>query len=343
MAKKSFKHSEYDTYEKKKKSFLSNKFSKFTAKSNELWAAFQHKGKQKLTVMLIPHSEKKIINFHISIFVISGFILFLLTTIGITSTFILNQSATIKEVSKLKKFEKDSKQIIRKYKEEVSELQDAFHNNFKGSIEQLYLALTKKNKRAIQNNALWAKGGVPNPNPTKQVDLSTLPSPDALTIKDINTDLKRTKELLYKFKNLIEDRKKIIENTPSIWPVDGYIVSRWGHRNSPYSFRKEFHLGLDIQAFPGKAIRSTAPGTVTNIKWDRNLGLTISIKHKYGFVTSYSHCQRVTIEKGQKVSKSEIIGYVGKTGKTTKYICYYQIKIGTDFVNPMPYLNQILQ
>jgi murein DD-endopeptidase MepM/ murein hydrolase activator NlpD len=49
------------------------------------------------------------------------------------------------------------------------------------------------------------------------------------------------------------------------------------------------------------------------------------------------------VEPEQKVSKGEVIGYVGRTGKTTKYICYYQVKIGTEFVDPIPYLNRIIQ
>jgi len=323
------------------RNFITTHSKNIKKKSSVLWSRFLHKGKQKMTVMFIPHSEKKIINFHISIFTISGILVSLVITIIITSAFIINHSSTIKEVSKLKKYRANSKETINAYKKEIYKLQNTVENNFKGAIEQLYLALTRKNPKAIKNNVLWAKGGVSNVDPLKQ-DLKNLPSTDALTIREINSDLKRTKKLLNDFKNLIENRKKIIENTPSIWPVDGFIVSRWGNRNSPYSFRKEFHQGIDIKGFPGKSIRATAPGTISNIKWDRNLGLTISIKHKYGFVTSYSHCQRVTVEKGQKVSKSEIIGYIGKTGKTTKYICYYQIKVGTDFVNPLPYLNRIL-
>ena len=49
----------------------------------------------------------------------------------------------------------------------------------------------------------------------------------------------------------------------------------------------------------------------------------------------------LTVKKNQKVSKNEIIGYVGRTGRTTRYICYYQIKIGTEYVDPLPYLNRI--
>jgi len=82
---------------------------------------------------------------------------------------------------------------------------------------------------------------------------------------------------------------------------------------------------------------------VREIRWDPVYGLTVTIEHKYGFWTTYSHCQRVSVDLEQKVSKGEVIGYVGRTGKATNYICFYQIRIGTEFVDPMPYLNRIVR
>jgi murein DD-endopeptidase MepM/ murein hydrolase activator NlpD len=182
-------------------------------------------------------------------------------------------------------------------------------------------------------------------NPDSQVEEGNEMSPpiEVLNIEEIERELRTSKKILGKIKGFMETRKKIIENTPSLWPVEGYIISRFGERTSPYTFRREFHGGIDIAAFPGAEIHATAPGIVDNISWEPMLGLTVSVKHKYGFTTVYSHCQRVSVEKDQKISKGEVIGYVGKTGKATRHICYYQIRIGTDFVDPTPYLNKIVQ
>ena len=81
---------------------------------------------------------------------------------------------------------------------------------------------------------------------------------------------------------------------------------------------------------------------MSDIFWDPDLGLTVTVRHKYGFVTSYSHCQRVSVTKEQTVSKNEVIAYVGRTGKASNYLCYYRIMIGTEYVDPMPYLNKIM-
>jgi len=108
-----------------------------------------------------------------------------------------------------------------------------------------------------------------------------------------------------------------------------------------YASETDYNNGIDIESLPGAEIRATAPGKVTDIRWDPIRGLLVIIKHKYGFTTSYSHCQRVTVERDQQISKGEIIGYVGRTGKTARYVCHYAIIIGTEYVDPMPYLNRI--
>jgi murein DD-endopeptidase MepM/ murein hydrolase activator NlpD len=295
------------------------------------------KGNEKVTLMFIPHSEKRIINFHISIFTITFIVIILISVTTITSVLIVNHTSTIKEVSKLKIYGADSKIQIQHYKEEINKLYDIFQK-FKPELTYLY-SLTPNN----YVDSLWAKGGATNSgNVAVQDDNSLSPSVEVLNIEEMNQELETTKKVLKEIKKFLENRKKIIENTPSLWPVNGSIVATFGNRMSPFSFKREFYQGIDIAAFPGAEIHATAPGTVQSIEWDAFLGLTITIKHKYGFFTRYSHCQRVAVDVEQKVKKGEVVGYVGKTGKAARHMCHYQIKIGTDFVDPMPYLNKIL-
>ncbi len=315
--------------------FLSDHFSGLLVKIQYRWQLFVKKGKERMTVMFIPHSEKRIINFHISLFAISFIIGILTLTVTVTSILIINHSSTIKEVSKLKRYGTNSKIQMKKYRDEINKLYAVFQQ-FKPELTHLY-SLTPES----DIDSLWAKGGIPNPNPDIEEGSDVSPPIEVLNMQEIERELKTTKKVIEKVKVFLEYRKKIIENTPSIWPVDGHIVSRYGQRSSPFTFQSEFHHGIDIEAYPGSEIKSTAPGTVNDIRWDPVLGLTISIRHKYGFVTSYSHCQRVSVDIGQKISKGEVIGYVGRTGKATAPICYYQIRIGTEFVDPMPYLNRI--
>lgn len=339
MAINPFKDSNLNDLQDTLSKYISDHYETIRERVGAKRDRFMTKGRERITVMFIPHSEKKIVNFRISIFAIAFLTGAIVLTVAITSFFIVKHSSTVKEVSILKSYGSNSEVQIKAYKDEMNKLYEIFQK-LKPEITYLYSMTPNSNI-----DSLWAMGGLQNsetPADADAVDINA-PSMEELNIQEMERELQTTKNLMSSIKNFFKYRKKIIENTPSIWPTDGYIISRYGQRTSPYSFKEEFHRGVDIEAFPGAEVIATAPGTVEDIRWDNSLGITVSIKHKYGFITSYSHCQRVTVEIGQKVSKSETIGYVGKTGKTTKYTCYYQVKIGTEFVDPVPYLNSIAQ
>jgi murein DD-endopeptidase MepM/ murein hydrolase activator NlpD len=327
--------------------FFINHFEGTRQKLKAFWKKFKEKGNEQITIMLIPHSEKKIINFHVSIFTISSIAAFIIITVIVTSILIVDHSSTVKEISILKRGESDSEEQLNIYKQEIETLQEIFKHGLKPVLENVYSLSTGESK-----NTLWAKGGANNPNPDQtQADNDSDETMDSnenkeaamklLYMQEVKHELEITKNVIANLKTFLNHRKKIIENTPSIWPVDGYIVSQYVEKKSPYSLKRENHRGIDIETFPCAEIRATAPGNISEIKWNPTLGLTVSIRHKYGFITSYSHCQRVSVEVGQKVLKGEVIGYTGKTGSAADYMCFYQIKIGTEYVNPMPYLNRI--
>lgn len=330
-----FKDSNLNDLQQDLRQFLTDRFGGLSENLKKDWERFVKKGRERITVMFIPHSERRIVNFHISLFAIAAVIGTIVCTVVLTSIIIVNHTSTIKEISKLKMYGSNSRIQIAKYREEINRLYDIFQK-FKPEVTYLY-SLTPGNDL----DSLWAKGGAPNPEPQDFSGVANSPPIEVLNIEEMERELKTTKDLLEKIKVFLEARKKIIENTPTSWPVDGYITSRFGERTSPFSFRKEHNDGIDIAAFPGAEIRSTAPGKIENIWWDPAKGLSVAVSHKYGFTTVYSNCQRVSAAVDQKVSKGEVIAYVGRTGKATRPICLYQIKIGTEFVDPAPYLNRI--
>ena len=334
--------------------FFIDHFGDTKLKIKTFWKRFKEKGNERITIMFIPHSEKKIVNFHVSIFTISSIAAFIFITVVVTSILIINHSSTVKETSILKRGKEDSNEQVEIFKDEIETLQTIFEKGLKPVLSSAYRLSTNQ-----KEDTLWAKGGEinPNPDPAKIDTDSNNPIEDEgdynekkkkeetklklSELQEIKQELQLTKDVIGKLKDFLNARKRIIENTPSIWPVEGYIVSQYVEKKSPFSLKRENHKGIDIETFPCAEIRATAPGNVSEIKWNPTLGLTVSIRHKYGFTTSYSHCQRVSVEAGQKVLKGEVIGYTGKTGSTAEYMCFYQIRIGTEYVNPMPYLNRI--
>lgn len=139
-------------------------------------------------------------------------------------------------------------------------------------------------------------------------------------------------------KRFLEQQTQLINHTPSIWPVAGFISSGFGYRKSPISNRKEFHEGLDIVAPAGTPIRATADGRVRSAGYKPGWGRYIEIDHGFGYITFYAHCQTIKVRVGDKVRRGDIIATVGKTGSATGNHLHYGIKVADNWVNPLNYI-----
>lgn len=84
---------------------------------------------------------------------------------------------------------------------------------------------------------------------------------------------------------------------------------------------------------------ATANGQVVTVGYDDGYGNYVVIKHKHGIYTRYAHLGTVRVEKGDQVSQRQIIGTIGNTGISTGPHLHYEIHIGSDVVDPSPYIN----
>ena len=146
------------------------------------------------------------------------------------------------------------------------------------------------------------------------------------------------KESFGKILTQLEGKKYLRDHTPSIIPVQGWFISGFGYRLDPFTGKVKLHEGLDIAAPIGTPIIAPANGTVKSIGERQGFGLTLELKHGYGFVTLYAHCQRIKVEEGSKVKRGEVIAYVGCTGKCTGPHLHYEVRISQVPVNPVNYI-----
>lgn len=129
--------------------------------------------------------------------------------------------------------------------------------------------------------------------------------------------------------------------TPTIWPVDGKLEGGFGGRRNPFGGPGyEFHSGQDIEAPWGAPVIAGASGRVTFVGWQNGYGQLVIVDHGGGLTTRYGHLSHIDVEANQAVSRGELLGKVGSTGRSTGPHLHYEVRINDQPVNPLPYLLQ---
>lgn len=138
--------------------------------------------------------------------------------------------------------------------------------------------------------------------------------------------------------NFLEEKAYLRNHTPSIMPVQGWLIRGFGYQIDPFTGQVKMHEGLDIAAPTGTPIVVPADGTVRYAGNKKDYGLSVEVDHGYGFVTRYGHCQRIRVNSGMRVKRGDVIAYVGNTGRSTGPHLHYEVRVSHTAVNPLNYV-----
>ena len=127
---------------------------------------------------------------------------------------------------------------------------------------------------------------------------------------------------------------------PTLMPVSTSraMSSAFGMRVHPVLGGLRQHKGIDLPAPTGTEIRAAADGVVGKADWFGGYGLYVQLEHGGAMETRYGHMSRIAVAEGQVVHKGDVIGYVGSTGRSTGSHLHYEVRIGGEAVNPVPYM-----
>ncbi len=129
-----------------------------------------------------------------------------------------------------------------------------------------------------------------------------------------------------------------LADAPSMWPVEGRVASSFGEREDPINGEGAFHSGVDIVAPYGTPVRAAADGTVTGSQMGSGYGREVTLDHGHDVITLYGHLSAVAVYPGQHVTRGQIIGYVGESGRATGPHLHYEVRLHNVPVNPYRYL-----
>ncbi|MDQ7247717.1 peptidoglycan DD-metalloendopeptidase family protein [Dongia sedimenti] len=121
---------------------------------------------------------------------------------------------------------------------------------------------------------------------------------------------------------------------PFVWPVQGKVIGAFG--SSTEGLKND---GINIAAPSGAPVVAAADGTVAYAGNElRGFGNMILIRHDGGYVTAYAHNASLLVKKGDKVKRGQTIARVGQTGAVFGPQLHFEIRKGTQPVDPMSFL-----
>ena len=148
------------------------------------------------------------------------------------------------------------------------------------------------------------------------------------------------------FKQLFSSWKKL-DNladsaiaVPSDKPVKSAdFTSGYGVRSDPFRGRAAMHAGIDLAGPVGTPIYATADGVVTDAAYNSGgYGNLIKLTHGRGIETRYGHLSSIAVRAGQRVTRGQLIGRMGSTGRSTGSHLHYEVRIDGRAVNPIPFM-----
>jgi len=131
----------------------------------------------------------------------------------------------------------------------------------------------------------------------------------------------------------------VLADAPSLWPIEGRVGSSFGERQDPINGEAgTFHPGVDIEAPIGTPVRAAGDGDVLGETMGAGYGRQVVLSHGHDLTTIYGHLSSVAVFPGLHVTRGQIIGYVGQTGRATGPHLHYEVRVHNVPVNPHKYL-----
>ncbi len=145
--------------------------------------------------------------------------------------------------------------------------------------------------------------------------------------------------------NELENQLKQIRATtnpaflPTMWAHLGKINNEFGFRRNPFGGRSyEFHPGMDIDGERGDMVIAPANGTVIKAGFTGGYGNMVEIDHGNGLTSRYGHMSKIETEVGATITRGQLIGLIGSTGRSTGPHLHYELRLNDKSINPRHFL-----
>lgn len=115
-----------------------------------------------------------------------------------------------------------------------------------------------------------------------------------------------------------------------LWPTHLHVINQY------YGYQ---HTGIDLDGDYTDPWYAADDGIVEQAGWNNGgYGLMVLINHGNGFKTRYGHASKLFVKTGDHVTRGEVIGMVGTTGRSTGTHLHFEVYINGKRTNPLTYI-----
>lgn len=329
----------YKKLEKNVVSHLMHIFSSFFEKIGQFFVKIYKFCDSKLTIMIVPHSEGKVLNIQTNLF---AMMLTVVIVVGVTVSFVYFNHKTAGSTAEITRLKEENRETLAS----LDELRDENNNllqtakRFQSSLSQSLSLLGINQNTSVSSNT------------PKNKDLSSLFDTENLTssslkesadIRQLTDYLESNVQPVEQMGKMLQSQGSLFSDIPNIWPLKngvGHVSMAFGQNQHPVYGYWYIHKGMDFSTYhTGDPIIATANGQVVTVGSDMSFGNFVIIKHKHGIYTRYAHMNSIWVHKGDMVSQRQVIGTIGNTGITTGPHLHYEVHIGSDVVDPAKFIN----
>jgi len=292
---------------------------------------------RRYTVVFVPHSEKRVYNFHVNILSMLCFLLVVGGIVGAVFWYGTSYNETRVVLA-------DTDGRLRDVRASLDLLRD----------ETAHLLWEAQNFETALSGVLATIGPDSGPGARSSADgdlsafFNIRETPEGMLrevddIRRLAAYLSDVTEPIREIGAVIGSKTAILSDIPSIWPVAGglgRVTMHFGHNRHPFTGQFYIHNGIDISTGrSGDVVIAAANGQVVSINNDpAGYGNYVIIRHRHGYYTRYAHLQSSRVRLGQRVQQGDPIGHIGNTGMSTGPHLHFEVIVGSDVVDPYQYM-----
>ncbi|MEJ2042372.1 MAG: M23 family metallopeptidase [Reinekea sp.] len=176
-----------------------------------------------------------------------------------------------------------------------------------------------------------------------ETESAEYPPPDFVyVLDDLAAQIDNREQQLKVLNSLLGDRKIQSETFVAGRPIHrGWMSSRFGYRNDPFTGKLAWHDGVDFAGKEGSGVVAVASGVVTWAGSRYGYGNLVEINHGNGYVTRYAHAEKLLVDVGDVVKKGDAVALMGSTGRSTGPHVHFEVHLNGKSVDPAKYINRV--